>query len=196
VPPNWPLNGVPPLALPPCALVLDFFPPTPFARVAFETVLFFADRSFSLAMIGFPGWGAVTCRYSTRDDLLPSPAFPKFTNGIASSVLCIPPLVVHNADMSSTLSSVSTDAEVWASYDDNASYQEDSSQSKASAFITACRILARRLPISAARDGQSVSRESLRQEAAEANAWLAANPGSSGSGSLRVRFGDLKDFRD
>ena len=96
----------------------------------------------------------------------------------------------------SSLSSTSSDAEVWAAYDDNASYQEDSSQSKASAFITACRILARRLPISAARDGQSVTRESLREEVAEAQAWLAANPGSSGSGSTRVRFGDFQDFRD
>ncbi len=98
--------------------------------------------------------------------------------------------------MSSTLSSSSTDAEVWAAYDDNASYQEDASRSKASAFITACRILARRLPISAARDGQSVSRESLREEVADANAWLAANPGSSGSGSTRARFGNLERFRD
>lgn len=98
--------------------------------------------------------------------------------------------------MSSTLSSSSTDEEVWASYDDNASYQEDVSQSKASAFITACRILARRLPISAARDGQSISRESLREEVADARAWLAANPGSSGAGSTRVRFGDFQRSRD
>lgn len=96
----------------------------------------------------------------------------------------------------SSLSSSSTDAEVWAAYDDNASYQEDTSRSKASAFITACRILARRLPISADRDGQSVSRESLREEVGQAMAWRAANPGSSGSGSTRVRFGDFRDFRD
>ena len=96
----------------------------------------------------------------------------------------------------SSLSSSSTDAEVWGAYDDNASYQEDASRSKASAFMTACRILARRLPMSAARDGQSVSRESLREEVAETQAWLAANPGSSGSGSTRVRFGDFQDFRD
>ena len=98
--------------------------------------------------------------------------------------------------MSSTLSSDSTDAEVWAAYDDNASYQEDVSRAKASAFITACRILARRLPISAGRDGQTVSRESLREEVAAAQAWLAANPASSGAGSTRVRFGDFQDFRD
>lgn len=96
----------------------------------------------------------------------------------------------------STLSSLSTDAEVWAAYDDNASYQEDASRLKAEAFITACRMLRRRLPISAGRDGQSVSRESLAEEVAEANVWLAANPSSSGAGSTRVRFGDFQDFRD
>jgi len=98
--------------------------------------------------------------------------------------------------MSSTLTSSSTDAEVWASYDDNASYQEDASRTKAAAFITACRVLRRRLPITSARDGQSMTRESLGEEVAQANAWLAANPSSSGSGSLRVRFGDLQRSRD
>ena len=98
--------------------------------------------------------------------------------------------------MSSTLSSSSTYAEVWAAYDDNASYQEDASRTKALAFITACRLLRRRLPISAARDGQAITRESLGEEVAKADAWLAANPGSTGSGSTRVRFGDFQDFRD
>ena len=96
----------------------------------------------------------------------------------------------------SSLSSESSYEEVKAAYDDNASYEEDASRVKALAFITACRFLARRLPMSAARDGQSVSRESLREEAAEARDWLTANPGSSGAGSLRVRFGDFQDFRD
>ena len=96
----------------------------------------------------------------------------------------------------SALSSFSTDAEVWESYDNNASYQEDGSRTKALAFITACRFLRRRLPISAGRDGQSVSRESLAEEVDQANRWLAANPGASGAGSLRVRFGNFEDFRD
>lgn len=96
----------------------------------------------------------------------------------------------------SALTGTSTDAEVWAAYDDNASYEEDGSRSKAHAFITACRILSRRLPISAGREGQTVTRESLQTEASDARAWLAANPGTSGSGSTRVRFGTFQDFRD
>jgi hypothetical protein len=57
-------------------------------------------------------------------------------------------------------------------------------------------MLRRRLPISAGRDGQSISRESLAEEVDQANRWLAANPGSSGAGSTRVRFGSFQDFRD
>ena len=98
--------------------------------------------------------------------------------------------------MSSTLTATSTDAAVWAAYDNNASYEEDSSRTKALAFLTACRILARRLPITAGREGQTVTRESLTVESDQARAWLAANPGSSGAGSTRVRFGDFQDFRD
>lgn len=73
-----------------------------------------------------------------------------------------------------TLNSSSTDAEVWAAYDDNASYEEDGSRAKALAFLTACRILRRRLPISGSRDGQSISRESL-----DAEAQAASRPPSS-----------------
>lgn len=98
--------------------------------------------------------------------------------------------------MSSTLSSTSTFAEVNAAYDDNASYREDSSRVKALAFVTACIFLARLTPLSASRDGQSTTKESLMDERRMADDWLLANPGSSGSGSLRVRFGDFQRSRD
>lgn len=94
-----------------------------------------------------------------------------------------------------TLSSSSTDAEVWAAYDDNASYEEDGSRAKANAFITACRILKRRLPISGSRAGQSISRESLDAESAAAGRWLASNPPTSGGTSGDTRFGDFSDYR-
>lgn len=48
-----------------------------------------------------------------------------------------------------SLTSASTLAQVEASYDDNASYAEDASVAKAKAFVTACRILLRRLPAEA-----------------------------------------------
>ncbi len=98
--------------------------------------------------------------------------------------------------MSSTLSSSSTYAEVKAAYRDNVSYLEDSSRTKALAFITACIFLADLTPLSASRDGQTTTKESLLEQQHKANAWLAANPGSTGSGSTRVRFGDFQDFRD
>lgn len=98
--------------------------------------------------------------------------------------------------MSSTLSSTSTYAEVKAAYRDNASYREDSSRTKALAFVTACIFLADLEPMSSARDGQSMTKESLLEQQRKAEEWLTSNPDSSGAGSLRVRFGDFQGFRD
>lgn len=97
--------------------------------------------------------------------------------------------------MPSTLSSNSTDAEVLAAYDDNASYEEDASRAKALAFITACRILRRRVPLSAGRGGQSFTFESLSEEIESAQSWLDSNPSTTGAGSGRVRYFGLEDFR-
>ncbi len=98
--------------------------------------------------------------------------------------------------MSSTLSSSSTYDEVKAAYQDNASYREDGSRTKALAFITACIFLADLTPMIASRDGQSTTKESLLEQQHKAEDWLVANPGSSGSGSTRVRFGDFQRSRD
>ena len=65
-----------------------------------------------------------------------------------------PPGFLH-AQVMATLNSRSTDAEVLAAYDDNASYEEDGNRGKANAFITACRILRNRLPLSAGRGSQT-----------------------------------------
>ena len=94
-----------------------------------------------------------------------------------------------------TLSSNSTDAEVWAAYDDNASYEEDGSRTKALAFVTACRILRRRLPLAAGRGPQTGTRESLDAEVAAARAWPDAHPTTTGSGSGRVRYVSMGNFR-
>ena len=94
-----------------------------------------------------------------------------------------------------TLSSNSTDAQVLAAYDDNASYEEDGSRTKALAFVTACRILRRRLPLSAARGPQSVTRESLDAEIVAAQQWLDAHPATTDSGSGRVRYVSMENYR-
>ena len=94
-----------------------------------------------------------------------------------------------------TLSSNSTDAEVWAAYDDNASFEEDASRAKALAFVTACRILRRRLPLSVGRGQQTITRESLDAEVLAARAWLDAHPATTGSGSGRVRYVSMENFR-
>lgn len=96
-----------------------------------------------------------------------------------------------------SLTATSTDAEVWAAYDNNASYEEDGSRTKALAFITACRIILRRRPTATKRDGNGggleVSFESIREEMESARRWLAANPGSA---RTTARHADFSNFRD
>lgn len=94
----------------------------------------------------------------------------------------------------STLSSASTDAQVWATYDDAASYEEDSNRSKCLSFITACRILLRRRPKRLVAGGKETDFDdiSIRQEMTAARAWLTAHPAITTS---HVRFADFQDFR-
>jgi len=78
----------------------------------------------------------------------------------------------------STLDSTSTLAEVKAAYDDNASYAEDDSTTKAAGFATACRILLRRQPKVASLAGRGgheiqVPVDQLKAELDAATSWLA-----------------------
>lgn len=92
----------------------------------------------------------------------------------------------------STLSSSSTDAQVWSAYDDNGSYEEDQSPVKAAAFITACVILLRRRPTQMTVGGQTMQFEegSVRGELKRARRWLATR--SQGT----VIFQDFSGVRD
>jgi hypothetical protein len=87
----------------------------------------------------------------------------------------------------STLSGASTLAQVKAAYDDNASYEEDASAAKCRAFVTAGRILLRRVPKRAVHGGRGAGEEIeidpvvLRDEVTEARRWLARNPGAAGT---------------
>lgn len=95
----------------------------------------------------------------------------------------------------STLSSASTDQQVWNAYDDNASYAEDASVSKAKSFITACRILLRRRPTAMTVDGNVVafSASSIEKELEDAQHWLAQNNTSANGGSIRyLDFSNLR----
>jgi len=95
----------------------------------------------------------------------------------------------------STLSSSSTLAEVQAAYDDSASYAEDESVGKAAAFITACRVLLRRLPKRAVHGGRETEEIELdpamiRKELSEARRWIADRS------TATLRFASFQDFRD
>ena len=80
----------------------------------------------------------------------------------------------------SSLSSASTLAQVKDSYDDNASYAEDNSVTKARAFETACRILLRRLPKEAAQADSRIEINSteIHAELNEVKSWLRVNDSS------------------
>lgn len=98
----------------------------------------------------------------------------------------------------STLSSSSTLAEVNAAYDDNASYAEDNSPAKARAFITACRILLRRMTSVVEHAGQKVERDpaQIQEQLEEARQWLASHDTTSASsGAGAVRHYDFQDLR-
>ena len=94
------------------------------------------------------------------------------------------------------LSSSSTDAQVWAAYDDNAAYDVDESVSKAEAFIEACRILLRRRPNQVSVDGTSTTFEAgaIQEALNDARKWLATNNTSANGGS--VRHLDFRNLRD
>ncbi len=95
----------------------------------------------------------------------------------------------------STLTSSSTDTQVWAAYDDNASYEEDGSRTKALAFLTACIFLIRRKPKRMFHNqrGSDFDEVAIRDEMDAARKWIALNPAST---TAAVRFGDLIGFRD
>jgi len=95
-----------------------------------------------------------------------------------------------------TVDSTSTDAEVQAAYDDNASYLEDGSVAKCTAFITASTILLRRMFRRASHGGDDLEREIrlIREELGSARQWLTANAGVADSGA-GIKHVDMRDLR-
>lgn len=94
----------------------------------------------------------------------------------------------------SSLSSASSNAQVWAAFDDNASFEEDGSPTKAAAFVTACLILLRRRPSSATTDGVAVSFDSgaIETELQRARSWLRSQSANGDS----IRYLDFSGVRD
>jgi len=98
------------------------------------------------------------------------------------------------------LSSSSTLVEVKAAYDDNASYEEDASVSKAKAFVTACRFLLRRLPKRSAGSAGSgeieLNSEQIERQLEEARKWVAANDTAPATSVGHTRHSSFRDFRE
>lgn len=94
------------------------------------------------------------------------------------------------------VSSSSTLAQVQASYQDNASYAEDNSVTKAKRFVTACRILIQRQPSNVVKGSNQVSLnlQLLHEELKAAQKWLEARDVDSNAGPLVTRP-DFRRFR-
>ena len=100
----------------------------------------------------------------------------------------------------STISSASTDTQVRAAIDDNASYEEDESLSKCRAYITAVRIWVRRLSEKkkTADAGTDIEVEisALSKELENARTWLVENGGESDSQGTQFSYADASGYRD
>lgn len=98
--------------------------------------------------------------------------------------------------MASSLTSSSTDAQVEAAYDDNASYAEDLSPTKAKAFVTAVRILLRRLASGMSKGSNSLNydRGLLQKQLAEAQEWVLLYSADDRAGP-RITRADFRSFR-
>lgn len=95
----------------------------------------------------------------------------------------------------SSINSASTLDQVKAAYDDNCSYQEDSDPGKCAAFITACTMLIRRLPLETSKEGQTLrlAIEQIKSELKQARAWLATSSSAAAGGG--VLYSDFSSFR-
>jgi hypothetical protein len=97
------------------------------------------------------------------------------------------------------LSSASTLAQVQAEYDDNASYAEDDSAAKCRRFITACRILMRRLPKqTGTREAQlELNAAGVGAELTKAEQWLQGKDTTDTAGGRPLTSrGSFRNFRD
>lgn len=95
------------------------------------------------------------------------------------------------------LSSTSTDAEVYAAYEDNANYRELESAEKAWRFVEACRILIFRMPKSAGGVGGGalqMNPEMLQDELHRAELFAESRSANRTTGS--VRHVSFEGFRD
>lgn len=85
--------------------------------------------------------------------------------------------------------------EIKDAYDDNASYDEDSSVAKAKIFVTACRLLLRKIPkrsVHGGRGGEEIEIQPdlIQREMDIAKAYITANQDSG-----RVKFSSFGSFR-
>ena len=94
------------------------------------------------------------------------------------------------------LTSSSTDAQVWAAYEDNSAYDLESDATKAREFVQACRILLRRQPRRAGHGGADLEFDVqlFRDELNTARRWLHTQTTIT-DGGIGCKFADISDIR-
>lgn len=98
-----------------------------------------------------------------------------------------------------SLDSTSTMAQIEAAYDDNASYAEDANVTKCRLFITACRMLLRRMPAEIEQAAQASARlklspELIQAEKKSAEDWLARTSTAAQDNPIST-YGDFRNSR-
>lgn len=100
----------------------------------------------------------------------------------------------------SSISSASSDAAVRAAIEDNASYEEDESLAKASAYITAVRVWIGRLSerkITGDADSRlEIEIEVLRKQLESARDWKLENGGGTDAQAAQVALANFGRARD
>ena len=98
------------------------------------------------------------------------------------------------------LTSSSTNAQVWAEYEDNSDYDITGDVAKVKLFIVACRFILRRMAEEFTKGGATVKEryEKIQKQLDEALAWWRSNDTSAVSAgtSETVVYSDFRDFRD
>ena len=99
-----------------------------------------------------------------------------------------------------SLTSNSTDAEVRAAYENNASYDINGSVTEAADFIQACRFLLLRMPEKAGLSGgtgafSEYKRELIRDMLSESRRWLQSNQTDTTARTSSGQFSAFRNFR-
>lgn len=100
----------------------------------------------------------------------------------------------------SALTSASSDDDVRAAYEDNASYDEVGDVAMAKAFVVACRFIVNRGCAMVSTNGRTIqySQELIQKQIEDARRWMVGQPTADGTTTdgAGAMYGDFGSFRE